>query len=261
MSIEELTVAHPWEDYSQKLSDRILHPVSAGAIDKEEAKERGVHLAVGEEGSLEEENLVRIFFMVDLEEGLILEARFQVFGQSVLIGLAEAACEFLIGKNYDQACHLNVQLLDKYLRDRPENPSYPLIFEGYGGMVVDAVIKAAEQCSGIPLAETYVPPMPPVDLGNGQGYPGWIKLAADEKLRVLEQVLDEEVRPYIAMDGGGISILRLIDDKELVISYQGTCTTCMSSVGATLSYIQQVVQAKVDPGLRVIPDLDQNFGQ
>jgi NifU-like protein len=260
MSIEELTLAYPWSGYSNKLKDRISNPMSAGIITPEEANSRKMRLVIGQEGSLQEENLVKFFLMVDPEEGTIVESKFQAFGQSALIGMAEAICEFLIGKNYDQACHLNVNILEHFLRDKNEESSFPFIFEGYAGLVIDAVIKAANECKDIPLADTYVSPMPEVQPGNSKGYPGWKELPLAKKLAVIEKVLDDDLRPYIAMDGGGIELLKLIEDKEVVIAYQGTCTTCMSSVGATLSYIQQVLQMKVDPDLRVVPDFGEEGG-
>ena len=73
---------------------------------------------------------------------------------------------------------------------------------------------------------------------------------------LIEEVLDRDVRPYIALDAGGIVVLNLIHDTELVIAYQGSCTSCYSSIGTTLSYIQQVMRAKIHPDLVVVPDID-----
>jgi NifU-like protein len=77
----------------------------------------------------------------------------------------------------------------------------------------------------------------------------------NQKLQVLEKVMDQQVRPYIALDGGGVEVINLLNDREVIISYQGNCTSCFSAVGATLSYIQQVVKAKVHPSLVVVPNL------
>lgn len=64
------------------------------------------------------------------------------------------------------------------------------------------------------------------------------------------------MRPYIALDAGGIEVINLIEDKQVIIAYQGSCTSCYSSIGTTLSYIQQTLRAKVHPDLVVIPDMD-----
>jgi len=51
-------------------------------------------------------------------------------------------------------------------------------------------------------------------------------------------------------------VLKLREDREVIISYQGNCTSCYSAVGATLSYIQKVFRAQVHPDIVVIPDLE-----
>ena len=68
-------------------------------------------------------------------------------------------------------------------------------------------------------------------------------------------ILDKDVRPYTELDAGGVELLNLIEDKEVIIAYQGTCTSCHSATGATLSYIQQVLKAKVHPDIFVTPNL------
>ena len=64
------------------------------------------------------------------------------------------------------------------------------------------------------------------------------------------------MRPYIALDAGGVEVLNLVDDHQVLIAYQGSCTSCYSAVGTTLSYIQQVLRNKVHPSLVVVPDID-----
>ncbi len=100
----------------------------------------------------------------------------------------------------------------------------------------------------------------PVPTGPGEivegGYPGWEELPLKKKIAVIEEVLNQDVRPYIALDAGGVEVLNLLNDKEVVIAYQGACTSCYSSVGTTLSYIQQVLRNKVHPSLSVTPNVD-----
>ena len=69
-------------------------------------------------------------------------------------------------------------------------------------------------------------------------------------------MLNEEVRPYVVLDEGGIEVQELIHDKELIIAYKGSCTSCFSAIGATLATIQQIIQTKVHPDLIVVPNMD-----
>ena len=67
--------------------------------------------------------------------------------------------------------------------------------------------------------------------------------------------MKEEVQPYIELDAGGIEVPELKNGQEVVIAYQGACTTCPSSTGATLNAIQEILRARVHPSLTVKPDL------
>ncbi len=256
--LEALTTPFPWARYSKKLISRIDNPRNAGIFTKEESEARNMRLAQGTEGKIEEGNCVRIYWLVDKDDGIIVDAKFQVLGQSALIGAAEAVCEIVIGKNYDQAKRVSTDLIDRHLRDRSDEPAFPKETYPHLNLVLGAIDAASQQCLDIPFADTYV--APPVPAGIGEvvegGYPGWADLPLKKKIAVIEQVLDSDVRPYIALDAGGVEVLNLLEDKEVVIAYQGNCTSCYSAIGTTLSYIQQVLRAKVHPSLTVVPDMN-----
>lgn len=261
MGLAALTQSFPWNRYSKKLMAKIDNPRCAGFFTKPEAEARDMRLAEATEGSVEDGNAIRLYWLVDKDDGIIVDAKFQVFGQSALIAAAEAACELLVGKNYDQAKRISADLIDKHLRDRSDIPAFPKETYPHLNLVLGAIDMASEQCTDIPFADTYVAPPVPTDIGEviPGGYPGWMELPLKKKIAVIEQVLDQDVRPYIALDAGGVSVLNLLNDKELIISYQGSCTSCYSSIGTTLSYIQQVLRAKVHPSLVVVPDLSNPF--
>lgn len=261
MGLSALITSFPWNRYSKKLASKIENPRCVGNFTPEEAEARDMRLADALEGGLEDGNAVRLYWLVDKDDGIIVDAKFQVFGQSALIGAAEAACELLVGKNYDQAKRISADLIDKQLRDRSDTPAFPKETYPHINLVLGAIDAAAEQCMDIPFADTYVAPPVPADIGEviPGGYPGWMELPLKKKIAVIEQVLDQDIRPYIALDAGGVSVLNLINDTELVITYQGACTSCYSSVGTTLSYIQQVLRAKVHPHIKVVPDLSTPF--
>lgn len=246
----------PWGRYSRKLAGKIDAPKAAGVFTSKEAEARDLRLVDAMEGRKEDGNSVRLFWLVDKEDGIIVDAKFQAYGQSALIGAAETACELLVGKNYDQARRISAELIDKQVRDRADEPAFPKETFPHLNLVLGAIEKGAEQCLDLPLAATYVAPPAPLDLGEirEDGYPGWQELSKDQKLQVIEEVLDQDVRPYIALDAGGVSVLDL-NQTEVLIAYHGTCTSCYSSVGTTLSYIQQVLRAKVHPALVVTPEL------
>jgi NifU-like protein len=260
MSLQTLTQPFPWSRYSKKLNAKIERPRCFGFFTKNQSEERGMRLAIGQEGALEDGNLVRIYWLIDPDDGIIVDARFQVYGQSALIGAAEIACELVVGKNYDQARRISTELIDKQVRDRPDTPAFPKETSPHLNLVLGALDQAADQCSDIPLAANYVAPPAPMDIGEVLvgGYPGWENLSKEQKMTLIEEIIARDIRPYIELDAGGIQVIDLINGNEVLITYQGSCTSCFSATGTTLSYIQQVLKGKVHPSLTVTPDLS-NF--
>jgi len=258
MGLTQLTTPFPWARYSKKLISKIENPRNTGIFTKAEAEARDMRLAEGQDGTPSDGNAVKFYWLVDKDDGIIVDAKFQVYGQSALIGAAETACELIVGKNYDQARRISTTLIDKHVRDRPDTQAFPNETHPHLNLVLQAIDVAADQCTDIPFADNYVTAPVPMDIGEviPGGYPGWLELPIKKKIAVIEQVLDQDVRPYIALDAGGVSVLNLLNDKELIIAYQGSCTSCYSSIGTTLSYIQQVLRAKVHPELVVVPDLN-----
>lgn len=256
MSLKGLIQTFPWFRYSRKLKSKILKPRNVGFFTAEDAKNRGMRLAVGVEGSIKDGNAVSLYWLVDPDDGVIVDSKFQVFGQSALIGAAEAACEVLVGKNYEQARRLSAEILDREMRDQSDQPAFPWETSPHLNLVIGAIEEAAEQCTDISVPQTYeAPPAPkPGEVLEG-GYPGFDELPDDQKKRVIEDVLDHEIRPYIALDGGGVDVVKFEGGRKVFIAYQGNCTSCMSSVGATLSYIQQTLRNLVHPEIIVIPEL------
>lgn len=262
MGIDRLCTPFPWVLYGKKLVQKIETFRSSGELTVEDASAKALRLVVGDYGSMSEGNYVKFYWLVDPEDGVIADAKFQAFGPSALIGGAEAACEVLVGKNYDQARRLSGDILDQHLKGKSNQPAFPEEAHYLLNLILDAIDKAAEECLDIPLSTEYVAPPAPMDVGEvlEGGYPGWDEMGIKKRLAVINDVLDREVRPYIALDGGGVEVLNLMHDREVIITYQGNCTSCFSSVGATLSYIQKMLQAKVHPSLVVVPDMDSLQG-
>ena len=72
----------------------------------------------------------------------------------------------------------------------------------------------------------------------------------DPRLQQINQMLDEQVRPYLLADGGGLKILGL-DGNRLKVHYQGACGTCPTASSGTLYAIESMVK-RIDPEIQVI---------
>lgn len=241
-----------WVSYSRKLLEKIKNPIAMGKITHYEDKER---LVVGEEGKIEEGNFVRLYLLVDTTSGEITNAKFIAFGETALIGAAEILCELLIHKNYDQAGRITADLIDSNVRDHAKTPAFPEETFSHINLTLAALDEALENCQDIPLPKGYVAtPVDLSDLGNGE-YPDWNAFTKEEKLKLVGEVIANDIRPYVELDEGGVDVKELKDPHTIVIGYEGSCTSCYAATGSTLSAIQQILRAKVHPQIIVEPDL------
>jgi len=74
------------------------------------------------------------------------------------------------------------------------------------------------------------------------------------KHKALEEVLDAEIRPMLAKDGGDVEIndIQLEDDEILVLlDYSGACKGCAGATTGTLSFIEKTLKEQLDPRIRV----------
>ena len=242
-----------WAHYNKKMVHKIEHPQFIGFFTPTDVEGRGLRLAIGKK--TRELDQLALYFLIDEMDGVIADIRYQMIGPTSLICGLEAACQFLLRKNYDQARRMSADLIDREVREKEGVEAFPVECYGYLNMILEAVLEAAHQCMDIPIDETELTsPLPP-DLLSGDGIEGWENLHIKEKLAILEGVIEQEIRPYIELDAGGIRIIKLSDRHELTIAYEGSCTSCHSATGSTLSAIQQILRSKVFPSIIVIPDL------
>jgi Fe-S cluster biogenesis protein NfuA len=68
---------------------------------------------------------------------------------------------------------------------------------------------------------------------------------------MIEALLDERIRPYLAGDGGWLEIIDLVD-STLTIRYQGACGSCPSSLTGTLMAIENMIRDEIDPEISVV---------
>lgn len=72
----------------------------------------------------------------------------------------------------------------------------------------------------------------------------------DPRLQEINRMLDEQVRPYLLADGGGLKVLGL-ESNRLKVHYQGACGTCPTASTGTLYAIESMVR-RIDPEIQVI---------
>ncbi len=77
-----------------------------------------------------------------------------------------------------------------------------------------------------------------------------------QKLKKIEEVIDEHIRPMLVMDGGNMEILDIKENGgyiDVYIRYLGACAGCASSATGTLYAIESILKQKLDENIRVLP--------
>ncbi len=77
-----------------------------------------------------------------------------------------------------------------------------------------------------------------------------------QKLKAVEEVIDENIRPMLVMDGGNLEILDIKENEDytdIYIRYLGACSGCASSATGTLYAIEAILKEKLDDSIRVLP--------
>jgi len=77
-----------------------------------------------------------------------------------------------------------------------------------------------------------------------------------QKLKKVEEVLDENIRQMLVMDGGNMEVLDIKESGghiDIYIRYLGACSGCASSATGTLYAIEATLKDKLDESIRVLP--------
>jgi NifU-like protein len=232
MSLKDLL---PKNDFSKKTLARFEEPRNCGRLFE---KPEMPLVMVQRKGDGFEFTL---YALIDSTDGVVADCKFKAFAPPLLLAALDVSCDLLIRKHYSQIRRIKSETIFKQL-DEPDI-DLRVVFE-----LFEEISISCENLN-LPLS-----PVPHQEKSEGGGIEGWALMPHKEKLATIESVINEEVRPYIELDEGGITIEELVED-ELVISYSGACTSCHSSVGSTLSAIQEILRAKIHQNLRVTPKL------
>ncbi|AXX91719.1 iron-sulfur cluster assembly scaffold protein NifU [Malaciobacter molluscorum LMG 25693] len=82
------------------------------------------------------------------------------------------------------------------------------------------------------------------------------KMTLVQRIKAIDTVLDEDIRPMLVMDGGNMEIIDIKENLphyDLYIRYLGACSGCASGSTGTLYAIESILQQKIDENLRVLP--------
>lgn len=268
-----------WE-YTDKVKEYFINPRNAGEL--EDAN------AVGEVGSIACGDALKLSLKVG-EDGRIDEAKFQTFGCASAIASASALTEMLKGKTLEEAEKISNQDIADYLGGLPKEKMHcsvlgrqaleaaisdyrgepkkkqegKIICECFG--VTDVEIEKAvrenalssveevtnytkagggcEKCHDnireiIARVRSEEKPVTKTGLSNIQ------------KIKMIEEVIDQEIRPSLQQDGGDIDLVDVIGNRVLVAT-RGACAVCKSSEMTLKNFVETKLQELVWPELVV----------
>lgn len=153
---------------------------------------------------------------------------------------AEAAANDPVGSRlFEVSGVTNVFYLNDFLTVSAKN-------EADWAKIAEAV-KVALKGWQIPTEEA-APAKKSVSVPSG---PPFEQLSDEEKISRIEHILNDDVRPALAGDGGGV-LVRGVRGFEVGIHYQGACGSCPSSTTGTLMAIQRMLQDQLDPRVTVV---------
>ena len=91
-------------------------------------------------------------------------------------------------------------------------------------------------------------PLRPFD--QGRAFVERLVEADLERLDRINDLLDEEIRPFLQNDGGDVYVVSLVGNK-LTVHYQGACGSCPSSLSGTLTGIENLLKS-IEPDIEVL---------
>ncbi len=263
-----------WE-YTDKVRELFLNPKNAGVIKDASG--------VGEVGSMACGDALKLSLKVN-EDGRIEDARFQTFGCASAIASASALTELLKGKTVEEAgkitnqeiadylgglpkekMHCSVlgqQALEKALADyRGEPPKEEvegeIVCECFG--VTDRQIEKAvreNNLTNIDEVTNYTKAGGGCESCHDSIREIISRVRADrqpktrpkmsniQKIRLIEETLENEIRPALKQDGGDIELVDVIGNRVL-LSMRGSCAVCKASEQTMKNFVQSKLRELV----------------
>jgi NifU-like protein len=86
--------------------------------------------------------------------------------------------------------------------------------------------------------------------------PQFDKMTIVQRIKAVDVVIDEYIRPMLIMDGGDMEIIDIKENIpyfDIYIRYLGACGSCASGSTGTLYAIESTLKSKVDENIRVLP--------
>ncbi|MCA8938876.1 MAG: NifU family protein [Planctomycetes bacterium] len=237
---------------TNKVKDHFLNPRNVGKIETPSA--------IGTAGTPGRGSGLRLFLRVG-SEGKIERITYQIFNNAPAIAPASAFTELAIGKSTDAALEITEDSILAFL-DTDKANAGNLRFD-----VIEAYASALRALHGEEDPEPAAPPADapkPVKTITAKEGTEEAERQANARpklivMQLIQDVLDSEIRPAVAMDGGDVELVD-VEGKQVMLRLHGHCVGCSSSNTTMRFFIEDRLRELVDPGLEVV-DVTQFEGE
>jgi NifU-like protein len=266
-----------WE-YTDKVKEHFLNPRNVGEVENPDG--------IGEVGSLACGDALKLTFSLD-ENNRIKEARFKTFGCASAIASSSALTEIIKGKTLEEAMQVTNRDIADYLGGLPEEkmhcsvmgkealekaienyrgapavaPGEKIICECFG--VTDKEIERAVRENNLATIEDVTNYTKAgggcgnchdaiqeiIDRVRAEVQPDVKpKLTNIQKIRMIEESLEREIRPSLRHDGGDIELIDVIGNR-VIVATRGACKTCKASDITLKHFVEAKLRELVSPDL------------
>ncbi|HUH65228.1 MAG TPA: Fe-S cluster assembly protein NifU [Syntrophales bacterium] len=267
-----------WE-YTDKVKEHFLNPRNVGEVENPDG--------VAEVGSIACGDALKLSFKLD-ERKRIKDVKFKTFGCASAIATSSALTEMIKGKTLDEAMKVTNQDIAAYLGGLPQEKMHCSVMgkqalekaiENYkGGPPVEPEAKIICECFGVTereieqaIRENNLTTVEEVTnytkAGGGCGGchdaireiiervraeapPARPKLSNVQKIKMIEETIEREIRPSLKKDGGDIELVDVIGNRVLVAT-RGTCATCKAAELTLTNLVRAKLRDFVSPELTV----------
>lgn len=92
---------------------------------------------------------------------------------------------------------------------------------------------------------------------SSQGTLDFKDMTMVQKVKAIDKVIDDNIRPMLVMDGGNMEIIDIKETSDnfidVYIRYLGACSGCASGYSGTLFAIESILQENLAQNIRVLP--------
>jgi NifU-like protein len=268
-----------WE-YTDKVKEHFLNPHNVGEIENPDGE--------AEVGSIACGDALKLTFKLD-ENKKIKEAKFKTFGCASAIATSSALTEIIKGMTLEEALKVTNQDIAEYLGGLPQEKMHCSVMgkqalekaiENYkGAPAIEPGAKIICECFGVTdkeieraVRENNLTTVEEVTnytkAGGGCGnchdailqiidsVRSETKLSAQpkltnlQKIRLIEETIEREIRPSLKHDGGDIDLIDVIGNR-VIVATRGACATCKASDITLKNFVEHRLRELVSPDIIV----------